>query len=344
MPGDRDLSFLAHSSPGNGLLACKKRMGISLSSSLGCARDDETGKGISHISFQPIAEANLRPFGAPPSKGRRENAAGIGLPFLAHRLRGVPLRRKEGECRFPHRHFERKREIFFVRGQAKNVRGAGNGKHCPPCDWGGRCFMQTVLRRETETGNEKDPSAALGMTKRGNVSSHFFSFRCEPTSAPSGHLLPEEGGSVHASPFPWKGLPSAARRGWLPFLRRSRLLLAFSLGEGCVSGIAVFSYLSLPHWGRGTASAVDRVLSLMAYLRRSPPLSFIPLVPYPARAARHLPLEGKALFRKYRYPHPTSAPSGASPSRGRRGSAAFPIANPFPASLSRNLPLFCGTI
>ena len=37
-----------------------------------------------------------------------------------------------------------------------------------------------------------------------------------PTSAPSGHLLPEEGGSVHASPFPWKGLPSAARRGWLP--------------------------------------------------------------------------------------------------------------------------------
>ena len=37
-----------------------------------------------------------------------------------------------------------------------------------------------------------------------------------PTSAPSGHLLPMEGGSVHASPFPWKGLPSSARRGWLP--------------------------------------------------------------------------------------------------------------------------------
>ena len=36
------------------------------------------------------------------------------------------------------------------------------------------------------------------------------------TSAPSGHLLPKEGGSIHASPFPWKGLPSAARRGWLP--------------------------------------------------------------------------------------------------------------------------------
>ena len=46
-----------------------------------------------------------------------------------------------------------------------------------------------------------------------------------PASAPSGHLLPKEGGSIHASPFPWKGLPSAARRGWLPFLRRSGALV-----------------------------------------------------------------------------------------------------------------------
>ena len=39
--------------------------------------------------------------------------------------------------------------------------------------------------------------------------------------------------------------------------------------------------LYLPHWGRGTASAVDRVLSYIAYLRRSSSLSFIPLEPYP---------------------------------------------------------------
>ena len=32
--------------------------------------------------------------------------------------------------------------------------------------------------------------------------------------------------------------------------------------------------VSLPHWGRGTAPAVDRVLSLMAHLRRSFPLVF----------------------------------------------------------------------
>ena len=112
------------------------------------------------------------------------------------------------------------------------------------------------LVRNVWSSPYRHPSAALGMTKRGNVSSHFFSFRCEPTSAPSGHLLPREGGSVHESPFPWKGLPSAARRGWLPFLRRSRLLFAFPIGEG------------------GTASAVDRVLSQTAYLRRSFPLVF----------------------------------------------------------------------
>ena len=38
--------------------------------------------------------------------------------------------------------------------------------------------------------------------------------------------------------------------------------LAFPpLGKGVVSRKAVSSYRSLPHWGRGTASAVDRVLS-----------------------------------------------------------------------------------
>ena len=37
---------------------------------------------------------------------------------------------------------------------------------------------------------------------------------------------------------------------------------------------AASSYRSLPHWGRGTASAVDRVLSQTAYLRRSFPLVF----------------------------------------------------------------------
>ena len=59
-------------------------------------------------------------------------------------------------------------------------------------------------------------------------------------------------------------------------------------------GEAVFSYRSLPHWGKGTASAVDRVLSLIVDLRCIFSLSFIPLEPYPARYARHLPHAGEA--------------------------------------------------
>ena len=38
--------------------------------------------------------------------------------------------------------------------------------------------------------------------------------------------------------------------------------------------IAVLSYRSLPHWGRGTAPAVDRVLSLIACLRCISPFIF----------------------------------------------------------------------
>ena len=41
--------------------------------SLGSARDDDTRMRFPHVSFHPAAEANLRPFGAPPSNGRREH-------------------------------------------------------------------------------------------------------------------------------------------------------------------------------------------------------------------------------------------------------------------------------
>ena len=43
--------------------------------------------------------------------------------------------------------------------------------------------------------------------------------------------------------------------------------------------------------------------SYIACLRRSPTLFFIPLVPYPARSARHLPHAGKALCRGQRHSH-----------------------------------------
>ena len=76
---------------------------------------------------------------------------------------------------FLHRHFERKREIFFVRGQAKVVREAGNGKHRMlhvTGDHGASC--RWIYEGKQQTANEKDPSAALGMTKRGNASRPFL--------------------------------------------------------------------------------------------------------------------------------------------------------------------------
>ena len=55
--------------------------------------------------------------------------------------------------------------------------------------------------------------------------------------------------------------------------------------------------------GKGDRAAVDRVLSYIVDLRRSFPLFFIPLEPYPARFARHLPHAGKALCRGQRHSH-----------------------------------------
>ena len=90
---------------------------------------------------------------------------------------------------------------FAVRGSCEE---SGNGKHRTPCDLEVRCFMQKALRRKTETGNEKDPSAALGMTKRGKAYlTFFFNLWREPTSAPSGasfHGKEGDGGFRIAKP------------------------------------------------------------------------------------------------------------------------------------------------
>ena len=126
---------------------------------------------------------------------------------------------------FLHRHFERKREIFFVRGQAKVVREAGNGKHRMlhvTGDHGASC--RWIYEGKQQTANEKDPSAALGMTKRGNASRPFlFNPEQKPTSGATRHLLPEEGGrngmSNPSTPFPWKG--DARRAGGWPKAKES---------------------------------------------------------------------------------------------------------------------------
>ena len=87
--------------------------------------------------------------------------------------------------------------------------------------------------------------------------------------------------------------------------------LAPSLGRGCRAqrGGVGFPFCgeaasSLPSpSGKGDRVSGARVLSQTAYLRRSPSLSFIPLEPYPARSARHLPHAGKAVSVDIVFPH-----------------------------------------
>ena len=116
----------------------------------------------------------------------------------------------------PYCHFERKREIFFVRGQAKDVRIAASGKHRASRESEGRCFMQTALRKKTETGNEKDPSAALGMTKRGNASFHSFFTCCgsQPRLAALGSPFQGKGLSWTRPPSYGRRCPEGAEVGW----------------------------------------------------------------------------------------------------------------------------------
>ncbi len=52
----------------------------------------------------------------------------------------------------PYCHFERKREIFFVCGRAKDARIAASWKHRASSESEGRCFMQTALRKKNGNG------------------------------------------------------------------------------------------------------------------------------------------------------------------------------------------------
>ena len=98
-----------------------------------------------------------------------------------------------------------------------------------------------------------------------------------------------------------------------------------SRGEGFVSGIAVLSYRSLPHWGRGTASAVDRVLSQTAYLRRSPPLVFHTARTLSGSLRSPPSPRGEGFVSGIPLSPPNLRPFGAPPSIGRRECPREPL-------------------
>ena len=84
--------------------------------------------------------------------------------------------------------------------------------------------------------------------------------------------------------------------------------------------------LCLPHWGRGTAPAVDRVLSQTAYLRRSLPALFhtaFPIQPPPLRGTSFHRKEGVS----------TRAPSLGRGCRAQRGGVGFLFCGEAPSSL-----------
>ena len=108
-------------------------------SSLGCARDDDTRQCSPPHDFSVLCDANLRPFGAPPSMGRRENAASRAPHEDGFRYENAAS---------PHSSFRAKARNLFRSRSRKDVRGAGNGKPSAPCAPKKRCFMQAVSCRK----------------------------------------------------------------------------------------------------------------------------------------------------------------------------------------------------
>ena len=217
------------------------------------------------LFFIPLFPSNLRPFGAPPSIGKRE------YPRKPLPLEGAAERSEAGLASF-----------FAV------DRVLSQTAHLSPFLFHLYHLLETIFPAlfhpaRTLFGSLRSPPSPRG---EGFVRPYCFStYACIRSDNARKAML-----SFRCLPHWGRGTASAVDRvlSLTAYLRRSSPLifhtartLSGSLrsppsprGEGVVSRTAVSSFRSLPHWGRGTASAVDRVLSLTAYLRRSSPLIF----------------------------------------------------------------------
>ena len=99
-------------------------------------------------------------------------------------LRGTSFQRKEGDTRIPHPRIvissENETSFSFAIGEEMGgQRITGDTALSATWEHGASCrqLYEGKRKGETKRGNEKDPSAALGMMKRGKATSHFFSFR-----------------------------------------------------------------------------------------------------------------------------------------------------------------------
>ena len=142
--------------------------------SLGCARDHDTER-VAPFLFIPPREPASAPSGhLLPGEGGSIPPSRIVIS-------------SESEKSFS----------FTVKNRGEE---RDHGKHRTLCGVESRCFMQTALRRKTETANEKDPSTALGMTIRERAVSHSLSSRSgsEPPPLRTASFQ-GEGGSVPPS-------------------------------------------------------------------------------------------------------------------------------------------------
>ena len=136
------------------------------------------------------------------------------------------------------------------------------------------CRFPPCSHRKSRRVNQTILSAAFLMQiKYKRLSPHVP--RTSPFFSSVFHAARTLSGSLHSPPSP---------RGE-GFIRRYSFS-SYVCIRSDVMGKAVFSYHSLPHWGRGTAPAVDRVLSLIVDLRCISSFSFIRLEPYPAGDTR----------------------------------------------------------
>ena len=121
----------------------------------------------------------------------------------------------------PHSSFRAKARNLFRSREGKGCER--NGKREAPCSLRPekRCFMQTAPRRKKNTANEKDPSAALGMTIRECLfPTHDFHpsarTNLRPLGAPPSMGRRENAASLHLS-----------------FRAKARNLFRSRQGKGC---------------------------------------------------------------------------------------------------------------
>ena len=142
----------------------------------GSLRSPTSPRGEGFVSGIAASPSNLRPFGAPPSIGRRE------CPHEPLPLEGATERSEAGLA------------FFFA------------AKSLPLClpHWG-----KALCR-------EKRCSRFAAFPTRGRLYVGDSGIPIQPPPLRGTSFRRKEGG-LHTSPFPWKGLTSAARRGWLSF-------------------------------------------------------------------------------------------------------------------------------